>query len=153
MRVYLMQHGEAKAKDEDPDRHLTDQGQRDVQGVAALLRPLRLTAEAVWHSGKPRAAQTADALAAGMAVNQGVQARDLGADDDVQPVRDTLEGSRSDVAIVGHQPFLGKLSGLLVSGSADRPAVRFQYGAVACLEKQDGSWQVAWMVVPPMARP
>ena len=55
MHVYLVQHGEAKPAEEDPERHLTEKGLRDVRKVAEFLRPLRLPVEALWHSDKPRA--------------------------------------------------------------------------------------------------
>ena len=63
MRVYLVQHGRAKSKEEDPQRRLTDKGIGEVQKVADFLRPLELRIDAVWHSGKARAQQTAELLA------------------------------------------------------------------------------------------
>ena len=33
MRLYLVQHGEAKSEEEDPDRPLTDRGASDVRRV------------------------------------------------------------------------------------------------------------------------
>ena len=41
MRVYLVQHGESRPEEEDPQRRLTDEGVRNVQKVARFLRPLR----------------------------------------------------------------------------------------------------------------
>jgi phosphohistidine phosphatase len=63
MRLYLVQHGEAKPEEEDPAHHLTERGFADLQKVADLLRPLKLAVLAIWHSGKPRAVQTAQILA------------------------------------------------------------------------------------------
>ena len=63
MKVYLVQHGEAKSEEEDPQRKLTDKGIGEVQKVADFLRPLKLTVNAIWHSGKPRAQQTGELLA------------------------------------------------------------------------------------------
>ncbi len=37
MRLYLMQHGKSKSKDEDPDRSLTDDGRAEVERIAAVL--------------------------------------------------------------------------------------------------------------------
>ena len=51
MKVYLVQHGEAKSEKEDPQRNLTDKGIDEVQKVANFLRPLKLTVNAIWHSG------------------------------------------------------------------------------------------------------
>jgi phosphohistidine phosphatase SixA len=63
MRVYLVQHGESKSEEEDPQRRLTGEGVRNVQKVAQFLRPLGLKLAAIWHSDKDRARQTAEILA------------------------------------------------------------------------------------------
>jgi phosphohistidine phosphatase len=48
----LVQHGEAKSEEEDPQRRLTDKGIGEVQNVAEVLRPLKLAVDAIWHSDK-----------------------------------------------------------------------------------------------------
>jgi phosphohistidine phosphatase len=63
VRVYSVQHGRAKSEEEDPQRRLTDKGIGEVQKVADCLRPLELRIDAIWHSGKARAQQTAELLA------------------------------------------------------------------------------------------
>ena len=39
------------------------QGRADVRKVASFIRPLKISVEHIWHSGKLRAAQTAQILA------------------------------------------------------------------------------------------
>ena len=63
MRVYLVQHGESKSEEEDPQRRLTVKGIGEVQNVADFLRPLKLAVDAIWHSDKARAQQTGELLA------------------------------------------------------------------------------------------
>ena len=60
MELYLMQHGEARAKEEDPDRPLTDAGQATVERVAQRAAGLGLRVDAIYHSGILRARQTAE---------------------------------------------------------------------------------------------
>ena len=55
MYVYLVQHGESKSEEEDPQRRLTDKGIGEVQNVADFLRPLKLAVDAIWRSDKVRA--------------------------------------------------------------------------------------------------
>ena len=50
MRVYLVQHGESKSEEEDPQRRLTDKGIGEVQNVAKFLRPLKLAVDAPSHA-------------------------------------------------------------------------------------------------------
>ena len=55
MKLYLVQHGEACAKDVDPERPLTDQGNADTDRLAAFLKQAGIQVERVIHSGKLRA--------------------------------------------------------------------------------------------------
>jgi phosphohistidine phosphatase len=150
MRLYLIQHGEAKSKEEDPDRPLTAQGAADAAKMAGALKPLRLCVRAVWHSGRARAAQTAQAFAAAVTADEGVVQRDgMGPKDRVGPIRKRIERSDGDLMLVGHLPFLARLAGRLLTGKGSIQPVAFQYGGVVCLERNDdGAWQVRWMLTP-----
>ena len=59
MEVYLVQHGEAKRAEEDPERPLTDQGKEEVSNVAAFLAQGGVNVNQIRHSGKRRAEETA----------------------------------------------------------------------------------------------
>ena len=150
MRVYLVQHGEARPEEEDPQRRLTDEGFRNVQKVADFLRPLGLKLETIWHSGKDRARQTAEILGGALSASQGLLQRDgLAPKDPVAPVKQAIEQSVGDLMIVGHLPFLGKLASLLVADSQEPEIVAFKFGCVVCLERPEGGrWKLAWMIVP-----
>ena len=52
MRIYLVQHGEAKSEEEDPRRTLTDNGIGEVQKVAEFLRPLALAVDTFGTAAK-----------------------------------------------------------------------------------------------------
>jgi phosphohistidine phosphatase len=155
MRLYLVQHGEAKPEAVDPHRGLSEKGQADVKKVAAFLKSLELCVKAVWHSGKTRATQTADILAQSLASADGViQHAGLAPLDPVDPIRHEVEQDTSlHYMIVGHLPFMGKLASLLVAGSESADVVAFQMGGVVCLERDDKDvWRVRWMVTPDMFR-
>ncbi|MCA1960930.1 MAG: phosphohistidine phosphatase SixA [Desulfomonile sp.] len=150
MRLYLVQHGEAKPADVDPTRSLTDKGLEDVRKVAAFLKSRRLAVEAVWHSGKTRAAETAEVLSQVISSNQGVLQREgLAPNDPVATVAEYLTTFTDDLVIVGHLPYLGKLVSVLVTGSEAANIASFQMGGVVCLERDEaGAWRVRWMVTP-----
>jgi phosphohistidine phosphatase len=150
MRIYLVQHGEAKSEQEDSRRTLTEKGIGEVQKVAEFLRPLAPAVDTVWHSGKARAQQTAELLAQALGAQDRVVVREgLGPKDPVAATKEALEHTGGDVMIVGHLPFLGKLVALLVTGREELEMVEFQYGSVVCLERRDGgSWKVGWMITP-----
>jgi len=124
---------------------------RDVKKVARFLKPLSLSVAEVWHSGKARAAQTAEILAPALAGKAKLVRREgLAPKDAVQPVREAVERFGEDLMIVGHLPLLEKLAASLVTGDKADDVVGFQYGCIVCLDNatEEGGWQVAWMIVP-----
>jgi phosphohistidine phosphatase len=148
MRIYLVQHGESKSEEEDPQRHLTDRGIGEVRRVADFLRPLELTVETVWHSGKTRAQQTGERLAKVLRARL-VEREGLGPKDQVAATKEAIKEIGGNLMIVGHMPFLGKLAALLVTGSEENEIVEFQFGSLLCLDRRDdGKWKVAWMITP-----
>ena len=150
MRLYLVQHGEAKSKQIDSERHLTEKGMRDVEKMAAFLKPLGLRMKAIWHSGKTRAAQTADILGSALVATQGIVQREgLAPNDPIGSVRETLRTATEDLMIVGHLPFLGRLASALIAGSEEADVIAFQNGGVVCIERcEDGAYRLRWMVTP-----
>ena len=150
MRVYLVQHGESKSEEEDPQRRLTAKGIGEVQNVAKVLRPLKLAVDAIWHSDKARARQTGELFAGAVRARDGlVQREGLGPKDQVDATKEALEQTGGDLMIVGHLPFLGKLVALLITGSEKNEIVEFRFGCVVCVERRDDrKWKVAWMVTP-----
>jgi len=150
MKLYLIQHAKAAPEQVDPQRPLTEDGRRDMQRVAAFVKPLNLSVDCLWHSGKKRAVQTAEALAEVIEIKQAEIAHDgLAPNDDVTVLRDELASARQDVMIVGHLPFLSKLASLLLTGSESADAVAFKQGGIVCLSRSEtNQWQIDWMVTP-----
>jgi phosphohistidine phosphatase SixA len=96
-----------------------------------FLRPLKLTVNAIWHSGKPRAQQTGELLAKAIgALDRIVQREGLGPKDEVTATKEALQQTSGDVMIVGHLPFLGKLVALLVTGNEEAEIVEFHSGSI-----------------------
>lgn len=150
MRLFLVQHGEARSAEEDPDRPLTDRGARDVRNVVDLAAGVAaITVERLAHSGKTRAGQTAavwsEALGVADETVDGLAPRD-----DPAIWATSLATTTVDVMLVGHLPHLAKLVGLLVGGDADRPVVAFRQGGLVGLEQGAAGWSV-WLVLPPPA--
>ncbi|MHC4499359.1 MAG: SixA phosphatase family protein, partial [Planctomycetota bacterium] len=76
MRLYLVQHARAAAKEVDPERSLAEQGQQEIKKVAAFVKLSDLCVDCLWHSGKTRAAQTAEVLAEAIKVKEDTTAHD-----------------------------------------------------------------------------
>jgi phosphohistidine phosphatase len=67
MELYVMQHGEASPEQDDPARPLTPAGPATVQKVASRARYSGALLDRCVHSGKLRAQQSAELLAATLA--------------------------------------------------------------------------------------
>jgi len=153
MRLYLVQHGDAVPEQLDPERPLSTTGRRDVEAVGRLLasagtRPFRIA-----HSGKLRAQETAELLAAVLV--PGIAPEVMGGlnpNDPVEPIARRIADWTSDVMLVGHLPFMGKLVAHLVAGEGRKPIAAFVPGTVVCLEQGEaGHWAITWMVRPELA--
>lgn len=154
MRLYLIQHGEATSKEINPDRPLSDRGASDVQRLAVSLAGRGIGAARIVHSGKTRAKQTADALAAAAEPRVAPEAVDgLSPTDSVERMGTRIVEWTKDTMIVGHEPFLGKLAARLLCGDENGVSVAFVPGTAACLERgDDGRWSLVWMLPPPLVR-
>jgi phosphohistidine phosphatase len=150
MRIYLVQHGEAKPKEEDPERSLTARGEADVRRVAEFAERAGIQVGQIRHSGKLRAEQTADILAHALRPKHGIVSMSgLNPNDDVEPVAQAADLASEPVMFVGHLPHLARLAARLVTGHPDRDAALFRMGGIVCLERiAEGRWVVAWMVTP-----
>src|SRR5581483_4328614 len=105
MRVYLVHHGAAVGPEIDPRRPLSPVGRAGVDRLAELAAARGARPVVVWHSGKLRARQTAEAFR--RACNP---LAEFGATKDLQPddpplwMRDRLRGEARDILIAGHFP-------------------------------------------------
>lgn len=154
MRLYLVQHGEACAKEVDSERPLTAQGRADVERLAAFLQRPGIRAKRVIHSGKLRAAQTAEILAPAIASGVALEISGLvNPNDDPRAFDWQSDSWDRDTLIVGHLPFLAKLTAHLVVGDEGKLIAAFQPGSILCLEHADGTgWTVDWMIRPELLR-
>jgi phosphohistidine phosphatase len=151
MRLYLIQHGEAKSAEEDPGRGLTPKGEAQTGRSAAFLEAVKPGIAEIWHSGKLRAAQTAAILAAALkADNLPREHAGLSPNDPVQPVAREIKTAGRTIAVVGHLPFLSRLTSLLVCGHENGQPVSFFNSGIVCLNYSGEAWQVEWAVSPPL---
>ncbi len=154
MKLYLVQHGKAATKETDPTRPLTEEGRSDVRKVAEFIKPLSLYVDCLWHSGKTRAAQTAEILASVVKAKKGIlQRQGLSPNDDVSALKNEISSVEDDIMIVGHLPFLSKLASLLVAGRETAEVVEFKQGGIVCLERrEEEKWRINWMIMPELLK-
>jgi phosphohistidine phosphatase len=143
MKLFLVHHGDAVGPGVDPQRPLSAVGRAGVDLVAAQAARHGAKPHVVWHSGKLRAKQTAEAFwRACNPLAEFSATRDLQPDDPPAWIADRLRGETRDVLIAGHYPHLPRLLALLV-GDAAAPFPR--HGVVALATADDGAtWQELW---------
>ena len=150
MRVYLVQHGEAKSEAEDPERSLTNRGEEETRKISFAVKKLGIHPSRIYHSGKKRAEQTAGIIARALDLSPQV-GQGLNPNDDVYPWVERISREAEDLMLVGHLPFMEKLASFLVCGDERTKAVLFRYSAILCLEKKEsGRFAVDWILKPEM---
>jgi phosphohistidine phosphatase len=155
MWLYLVHHGDAVASDLDARRPLSDHGRLAVMQLAEQAAARGVKPAAIWHSGKLRARQTAEAFwracnpLAEFTAIRGLQPADI-----PQMLRDALLGESRDVMVVGHMPHLSRVLALLTSGAdADAPfplngMIALDGGATAKTDER-ALWNDGWRLASP----
>jgi phosphohistidine phosphatase len=142
VRLFLVHHGDAVGPDVDPQRPLSTRGRHSVERLAADAAARGVKPAVIWHSGKLRAKQTAEAF--WRACNPFAEfsaTRDLQPGDSPDRMRERLRGESRDIMIAGHYPHLPGLLVLLVGGRAAFP----QHGVVALVSEDEGAtWTEEW---------
>lgn len=150
MVVYLVQHAEAKTKEEDPARGLSEKGIQNITKVAQYFSKIYSCPSRIFHSGKARAFQTARVLADYLKMKEGVDETDgLAPMDDPRIWIDRIADMREDVMLVGHLPHLSLLASQLLCNDREKSIIHFQMAGIVCLKKKENmNWSVEWMIVP-----
>jgi phosphohistidine phosphatase len=150
MTIYLIRHAHALEGEDDAARPLSKRGRTQVRQMGRFLRRTgSLASGEFWHSPLVRARDTAGLLAKKLKRRiKLVEVKGLLHSDNPAVMAKRLGRVRRPVAVVGHEPHLGALLSLLVTGSA-RPA-RFELdkSAVAALERTKNRWTLRWLATP-----
>jgi phosphohistidine phosphatase len=149
--LFLVQHGKSLSKEQDPEQGLSVEGFADARRIAEVASMYGVRPEAVKHSGKKRARQTAEIFAGALLGETSKTGAISGIDplDDVTAVANTLKTS-DNFMLVGHLPFMEQLTGFLITGVVDRVVFKFQNGGIVCLDKDQGGqwWYIKWALMP-----
>lgn len=150
MAIYIVQHGKNLSKDEDPDKGLSDQGQKETRLIAGVANGYNIKVSKIIHSGIKRAAQTADILKTYFAPEEGVVSVD-----NMNPLSDAVSFSKtiemdSNIMLVGHLPFLERLVSYLVIGRSDHCIFKLQNSGILCVDRIDTLEHpvIKWGIMP-----
>lgn len=147
MEIFLFRHAVAEAEAQsgrDQDRALTGRGARRMERAVSGLERHGVGFQLLLHSPWLRAVQTAELLTP---LLDGLTQVSLElAQPPTQALLDQFQGEA--VAVVGHQPWLGELAGMLLGGEGHR--IEWRKGGLVWLRgepKPGGACVVA--VLPP----
>jgi phosphohistidine phosphatase len=157
MRLFLVQHGKAKSKSEDPERSLSPEGTTETLQMAKFASEnAKIKPDMIFHSGKTRAIQTAEIFAEMFEPTKKPEhTSGLSPMDPPSIWLDKLNeyGPYDQIMLVGHLPNLAKVAAILLSGDENRPIIHFQNSGIVCLEKnmeiENGpQWSLLWYIIP-----
>ena len=142
MRLYLVHHADAVGPGVDSRRPLSERGRAQAERLAERAATSGCAPAAIWHSGKLRARQTAEAFYRRCSPFADFRmVRGLLPDDPPQHLRDLVAGEPRDILMVGHMPNLRDALRVLAPDAGPFPL----HGLVA-LESGDAgrSWKETW---------
>ena len=150
MALYLIQHGKSLPKDQDPDQGLSKEGIAETERMANLAKDHGVTVSQIRHSVKTRARQTAEIFAHSLKPKQGIQEIS-----GIKPMDDVAEYAAKidpgeNVMLVGHLPFMERITSYLINGSIDQRVFKFQNSGVVCLDKdpETQGWMILGALTP-----
>ncbi|MBI4577094.1 MAG: O-acetyl-ADP-ribose deacetylase [Planctomycetes bacterium] len=147
--LYLMRHGEARTEHQDPRRGLTRRGRGEAARVARAAARWGLSPQAIGHSSRARARETAEVLAAHLRPAGGCREMPgLAPDDDPEDTRSLLDEADGNLALVGHLPHLARLASILVAGDRDREVLLLPPAGLACLQRAFPGWVLRRLITP-----
>lgn len=149
MKIYLVQHAEAKREEEDPERGLTEKGIEDLKKIGKFLEKLDIKINKIYQSGKKRAYQTAEILKESLKLKLNIEKIDgISPMDEPEILFEKIKNLNEDIMVVGHLPHLSKFLSLLISGDKNKEIVSFKMGSVLCIENKEGNWIIKWFLLP-----
>ncbi len=159
MKLILLRHAHALPGEVDALRQLSPRGRRQVRNLSKqAVEEAVGTVRVIEHSGLVRSLGTAQLLQKYFKVQVPLRKLEGLAPDDA-PVHTArlLAKSVGSRLIVGHNPHLSLLVGMLLGLKLGAEGIRFRKAGMIALERLNrptpkypyGKWRLLWMVVPP----
>ena len=162
LRLYLVRHAIAEEAAEgmkDADRRLTEDGSRRMLRAVRGLRRIEVVPDRILSSPLRRATETAAILARVLAPGLEVEIEaSLAPGREPAEIVRRLASARPGVAIalVGHQPGMGRLASFLLTGSPETLPLAFKKGSVAAVHlpagRSPGNAELEWLLTPRQLR-
>lgn len=158
--LYLVHHGDAVGPEVDPARPLSTRGRVEAGNLAQQAAERGVKPAVIWHSGKLRAKQTAEAFCRRCnPLSTIAAARGLQPSDRPSWIVETLTAQAlalasepsnisAGIMLIGHFPHLPRLLALLVTGNPEAEPADFPMHGIVALEGLNGTWVERWRMAP-----
>jgi len=145
-----MRHGKAEGNYDGEEPALTARGESEVNKIGAVLSSKKIQLDQIYHSGKLRARQTAEIVDSHLSGDIPINKKEgLKPNDPVSVIADKLSDESRNILVVGHLPFMAKLTSHLMAKTESDSTLSFRTASVACLEDTDSTgWSLVWFIFP-----
>ena len=158
MEIYLMQHGPALPKEQDPDEGLSPDGEARIHASGKALRKMGIGFDLILSSPKKRSRQTATIVAeeAGFPPEKIIETEKVKA---MTPPEETIKAlselsQHKKVLIAGHLPSVAEIaSSLLTEGP--KATIEFERGGCCRIDVEGlptHSGRLRWYLTPEQLR-
>ncbi|MDY6951988.1 MAG: histidine phosphatase family protein [Thermodesulfobacteriota bacterium] len=140
MEIYLMQHGPALPKDQDPDEGLSPDGKSRILASGKALKRMGGSFDAILSSPKKRSKETAAIVAeqVGFAADKIVETKEVKAmtppDETIQALSELSGAGR--VLVAGHLPSVAEVASFLLT-EGSKAAVQFEMGGCCRIDVEE----------------
>ena len=148
MKVILIHHVNALTAEQDPQRHISAQGEAEAARLGARFKALGLSPVRILHSEAQWVSDTAVSIAAkmGLADRVALAAYPINTGDAVAPFLAEIAATKGDLMMCGHIDYLLRAVAKLVCGDEKRKIFDFKpgNGTAVCVEGEGHEWSITW---------
>ena len=158
MKIFLIRHAHARSGEPDELRPLSSKGKKQIAGLSAsLVKRIVREVSVLEYSSLQRSGQTAQLLKKHFRLKQPLRLLSgIAPESSAVKTAQVLSRSRRSRCIIGHNPHLARLVGLLLGLKQGDGGIYFRKAAMVALERTAlpqsrhpwGSWRILWMSTP-----
>jgi len=154
MEIYLMQHGSALPKEQDPEEGLSPDGKARIHASGKALKKMEITFDVILSSPKKRSKQTASIVAeeVGFPPDKIIETEKIKAmihpEETIKTLAECAVNQR--IFIAGHLPSVAEVASFLLT-KGSKATIEFERGGCCRIDVEDlptHSGHLKWYLTP-----
>ena len=154
MEIYLMQHGSALPKEQDPEEGLSPDGKARIHASGKALKKMGITFDVILSSPKKRSKQTASIVAEELGfppdkIIETEKVKALTHPEETLTIVDECSGNQR-ILIAGHLPSVAEVASFLLT-KGSKVTIEFERGGCCRIDVEDlpaHSGHLKWYLTP-----